>query len=202
MQDDIARLLPAREGHFRLESGHHGDLWLDLELLCLRPEPVRRFAAQIAARLATHDVEAVCGPLVEGAFLALMVAAELGVPFTYAERFVDLQSATEYPVQYRIPRALRAEIRGKRVAIVDDVITAGSAVRATFADLKACDAKPVAIAALIVLGHWASTFAADKSLALESIAFLPNAIWTPSECPLCARGVPLVDAHGPSPTRE
>lgn len=27
-------------GHFLLESGHHGDLWLDLELLCLRPRQI------------------------------------------------------------------------------------------------------------------------------------------------------------------
>jgi hypothetical protein len=24
--------LPARRGHFALESGHHGELWLELEL--------------------------------------------------------------------------------------------------------------------------------------------------------------------------
>ena len=34
-----------------------------------------------------HSIEAVCGPLVEGAYVALMVAERLGVPFTYAERF-------------------------------------------------------------------------------------------------------------------
>src|SRR3979411_1541613 len=92
VQAEVVRLLPSRKGHFRLESGHHGDLWLDLELLCLRPEPVQRLAAGLAARLAGHQVEVVCGPLIEGAFVALMVALELGVPFTYAERFADLQT--------------------------------------------------------------------------------------------------------------
>jgi orotate phosphoribosyltransferase len=196
MQDDIARLLPGRKGHFRLESGHHGDLWLDLELLCLRPESVRHRAAQIAARLAGYEVEAVCGPLIEGAFVALMVAAELGVPFTYAERFAEVQTDALYPVQYRLPRCLRDVVRGKRVAIVNDVINAGSAIRGTFADLKACGAEPVAIAALAVLGQSAAKFAADQKLALEALASLSNEIWTPAECPLCARRVPLADPHG------
>jgi orotate phosphoribosyltransferase len=195
---DVARLLPMRRGHFRLESGHHGDLWLDLELLCLRPEPVRRLAAQVAARLASHRVEAVCGPLVEGAFVALMVAAELGVAFTYAERIADRDDTDRetdvlYPVQYRLPRALRDLVRGGRVGTVNDVINAGSAIRGTFADLKACGAEPVAIAALAVLGESAATFAADQKVALEAMAALPNEIWTPAECPLCARGVPLQD---------
>ena len=55
MQDEVARLITAGKGHFLLESGHHGDMWLDLELLCLRPEPIQRLAAQIAARLAKHE---------------------------------------------------------------------------------------------------------------------------------------------------
>jgi orotate phosphoribosyltransferase len=91
--DDVIALMPARRGHFLLESGHHGDLWLDLELLCLSPGPVRRLAARVAARLAPYEVDAVCGPLVEGAFVTLMVAEALGVPFTYAERF-RIRSAT------------------------------------------------------------------------------------------------------------
>ena len=54
MQEDVLRPVPARRGHFLLESGHQGDRWLDLELLCLRPEPVRRLAVKIAARLASR----------------------------------------------------------------------------------------------------------------------------------------------------
>jgi orotate phosphoribosyltransferase len=196
MHAEVARLLPARKGHFRLESGHHGDMWLDLELLCLRPGPIRRLAAQIAVRLATHNVEVVCGPLIEGAFVALMVASELDVPFTYAERFAGGESDGLYPVQYRLPRRLRDQVRGKRVAIVNDVINAGSAIRGTFMDLKTCGAEPVAIAALAVLGQSAAKFAAHEKLALEALAFLPNQIWTPSECPLCARAVPLTDPLG------
>jgi orotate phosphoribosyltransferase len=30
-------LLAARQGHFKLESGHHGDLWLDLDQLLGQP---------------------------------------------------------------------------------------------------------------------------------------------------------------------
>lgn len=191
MKDELARLLPSRRGHFQFESGHHGELWLDLELLCLHPEPVQRFAEQLAARLVPHEVEAVCGPLVEGAFIALMVASELHVPFTYSERFENPGSDAMYPVEYRIPSQLRDELRGRRVAIVNDVINAGSAVLGTLSDLEACGARVVAIGALVVLGSSASRFAADKQVALEALLCQPNEIWMPSECPLCASQVPL-----------
>ena len=197
ISDEVLALMPARRGHFLLESGHHGDLWLDLELLCLRPDPVRKLAARLAARLAPHDVEAVCGPLVEGAFVAMMAASELGVPFTYAERFEHSERRGLFPVDYRVPRALRAQVRGKRLAVVNDVVNAGSAVRAALADLESCAARPVAIGALLVLGSSASRIAADRAIALETLASLPNNIWTPAECPMCTRGMALVSGLGP-----
>jgi orotate phosphoribosyltransferase len=191
IEDEVTRLLPARKGHFLLESGHHGDLWLNLELLCLQPERIRGLAAQIAARLTAHNVEVVCGPLVEGAFVALMVAEKLGLPFTYAERFADVSRDDLYPVRYRLPRALRDVVRGRRVAIVNDVVNAGSAIRGTFSELRACSAVPVVIATLAVLGKSAARFAAHHKLALVTITSIPNEIWIPAECPLCRRSIPL-----------
>ncbi len=89
MQEQVLELLSARKGHFLLESGHHGDLWLDLESLCLRPQRVQIVAAELAEPLSKLEVDAVCGPLVEGALVGLMVALLLNVQFTYSERFVQ-----------------------------------------------------------------------------------------------------------------
>lgn len=184
-----------RRGHFRLESGHHGELWLDLELLCLRPKQIEHSIAALSSQLREHAVEAVCGPLNEGAFIALMVASQLDVEFYYAERFERAQSDELFPVEYRVPRVLRSRIHNKRVAIVDDVINAGSAVRGTYVDLLACGAEPVVLASLLVLGEPAARFAEEKSIPLISLAQLSNRLWTPAECPLCVTGMPLEDPY-------
>ncbi|MGZ8829055.1 MAG: orotate phosphoribosyltransferase [Thermoanaerobaculia bacterium] len=144
-------------------------------------------AATLSERIAKYDIEAVCGPLVEGAFVALMVASRLRVLFTYAERF-ERPSDELYPVQYRVPRTLRPIVRGKRIAIINDVTSAGSAVRGTLADLLECGANPVVVGTLAVLGD---TFVKQNKLPLETLVSLPNEIWKPAECPLCARGVAL-----------
>ena len=191
MRDRVARLLPIRQGHFRLESGHHGHTWVDLELLFLYPDRIRRLTTQLATALRSHRPEVVCGPLVEGAFVAMMVAPRLRVPFTYAERIADDTLSGLYPVRYRLPGALREVVRGRRVAIVNDVINAGSAIRGTYTDLVACGAQPVAVATLAVLGGRAAEFAAANQIALETLAALPNEIWEPAVCPLCRDGVPL-----------
>ena len=182
-RDQVARLLSRRDGHFALESGHHGDLWLDLERLFLDPGRVAPLARELAKRLERNRIEAVCGPLVEGAFVGVLVASALGVAFTY--------SAHEGPFRYRIPDALRAELAGRRVAVVNDVINAGSAVIGTLDDLEACGARPVAIATLAILGDAARRFAEARSLAIATLASFPNTLWEPASCPLCARGVAL-----------
>jgi orotate phosphoribosyltransferase len=193
MQDELLNLLAARQGHFRLESGHHGDLWLALDRLFLRPGSIRPFASELAAKLASYHLAAVCGPLIGGALLAQTIAAELDVEFYYTQRFTppDAQRNALYSVAYRLPHSLRRIVQGKDVAIVDDVINAGSAVRATWAELRACGARPVVIGALLVLGSAAPGFFAEHNVPLESTATLPSGLWSPAECPLCASGAPL-----------
>jgi orotate phosphoribosyltransferase len=56
---------------------------------------------------------------------------------------------------------------------------------------RACGARTVAIGTLLNLGSAAAAFAEEEELALERLASLPNTLWEPSECPLCAAGVPL-----------
>lgn len=193
LQEELLKLLAARKGHFKLESGHHGNLWLDLDLLFLQPSRIRPFASELAKRLSRYNISAVCGPLVGGALIAQTIAAELEVEFYYTERFVLPQRDALYPVEYRLPNALRQSVSGKNVAIVDDAINAGSAVRATLAELRSYGARPVAIGALLVLGSSAPNFFTDQNIPLESIASLPSDLWTPAECPQCASHIPLED---------
>jgi orotate phosphoribosyltransferase len=141
-------------------------------------------------------VDVACGPLVEGAFVGLMVASALNVRFAYSERFMRPGRAGLFPAGYRIPASLKPTLKGKRVAIVDDVINAGSAVKGTDADLEDSGANVVAIGALPVLGSAASQFAQAKGVALESLAHLPNQLWEAAECRLCSSGRPLEDAGG------
>jgi orotate phosphoribosyltransferase len=192
---DILQLMAVRRGHFLFESGHHGKLWLDLELLCANPVKLRPFLDVLAAKVKPYSVERVCGPLIEGAFVALMLAESLSLEFAYSERqSQDRQSKrTLFKASYRVPTLLRAQLSGKRVAVVNDVTNAGSAIRATIADLEACGAKVTLIASLLTLGDAAQRFAQEKSIAIESVSWMANQLWTPDECLLCREGLPLQD---------
>jgi orotate phosphoribosyltransferase len=192
MHAAIASLVSTERGHFLLESGLHGNLWMDLEGLFLKPALIEPLAAELAQRVARYDVDVVCGPLVEGAFLALMVARQLDLPFTYSERYARTDAQALYPYGYAVPRLLHRHLRGRRVAVINDVIGGGSAVGGTWSALEALGAQPVLIGALLVAGPWTSRFAAEKQIAVESLDSIENELWAPEECPLCARGEPLV----------
>jgi len=191
--EKVLELLSARQGHFLLESGHHGDLWLNLETLCLRPQPVKVISSELADLIAPLGVDIVCGPLVEGAFVGLLAALRLNTEFIYTERFARPTKNGLFPAGYRVPAVLREKVRGRRVAIVNDVINAGSAVRGTFFDLVECGATVVCIGALLVRGTAAAEFAVSVGVPLKTIAAMPSHLWTPQECPLCAQGIPLED---------
>lgn len=191
MHNELMNLLPIRKGHFELESGHHGDLWLDLDALFVRPAELRPFVVELARRLTAHRVDALCGPVIGGAILAQMIAAELGKEFYHADRILRPQRDGSIGVGYQIPGAMRPALRNKRVAIVDDVINAGSAMSATFVDVENCGGKPAAIASLLALGSPAARFADDHALPLELIGQLPSHIWLPQDCPLCRGQTPL-----------
>jgi orotate phosphoribosyltransferase len=193
---DLLALIDGRRGHFQLESGHHGELWLDLDTLFLRPARLVPFVDDLARRIVDAvDPDAVCGPLVGGGLIAGAVATLLDIELHVAApvaRF-DEEAGALFRARYAIPPETRARLRGRRVAVVDDVMNAASAVRATVSDARDAGANVVAIGALLVLGTSAADYAEREGFALVHAAAIPNRIWEPRACPLCAAGQPLED---------
>lgn len=191
MPPDLLALLAGRRGHFRMESGYHSELWFDLDKLFEDPARLQPFVDALADRLADHRIVAICGPMTGGAKLAAMIGAKLNIESFHTERFETPNATGLFPIRYLIPPAQRERLRGKTIAIVDDAISAGSAVKGTHADLLACGAKPVACGALIIFGDRADSFAAENNLKLEAVARMSFDIWKPGECPLCKTGIPI-----------
>ena len=190
MDHPLLNMIAGRRGHFRMESGYHSELWFELGPLFTTPERVRPYVMELARRLARHRPDAICGPEEGGATLAVMLGVELGLPSYAARRFVRTEAGL-FPVEYHIAPADRAALCGRRIAIVDDAVSAGSAVRGTHSVLLACGAEPVACGALLVFSQAVPRFAAERGLGFEGIAHLEFSAWTPDACPLCRQGRPL-----------
>lgn len=186
-----------RRGHFRLESGLHGGLWLDLDPLFSEPRRVAPFVAALADALRPRAPSAVCGPLLGGASLAQLVAQALDVEFWHVARAASADGESLFRARYALPPALAARARGRRVAMVDDVMSAGSSLRATFAELRAHGAEPVAAGALLVPGDAGVAYFAERGVPVAAVARDAYELWPPTGCPLCAARVPLEDPTAP-----
>ncbi len=196
MTGDILEALPARRGHFLLESGYHSDIWLTLDGLFADPATVAPLVAALADRLRPHAAAAVCGPLLGGAFLAQAIATSLGSRFCYTELVAPGDSSL-FTAEYQLPRALKRLVRGQSIAVVDDVISAGSSARATAVALAAAGASTIVVGALLVLGDAALIHFADQGVPVETLHRRRFDLWKPSDCPLCRSGPPLEDPREP-----
>ncbi len=187
-------LVSARRGHFRLESGYHSTLWLELDALFAEPRAIAPFVTALSDKIRAHDVPVVCGPLHGGAFLAQLVAQALDIEFCFTERVTSTDTSGSYGARYILPPPFHARVRQKRVAIVDDVMSAGSALRGTFAELGACGATTVVAGALLVSGTRGVDFFAEQEVAVESVCSDDFDLWAPDACPRCAIGEPVEGA--------
>ncbi len=190
MPEDLSQLALPQRGHFDLGTGFHGDLWLDLDAMFLWPARLRPAAQELAGHLRQYRPAAVCGPLAGGAFLAQMVAGILDAAFLPA------YPGPGPPAGYRLPRTARDQIAGWRVAVVDDAVNAGTAVRASCAELRAAGAVPVAVAALLALGQAGPFVTGTLGLPFHALADLSSQVWPAGACALCAAGTPLAQPPG------
>ena len=184
-------LVAGRRGHFRMESGYHSRLWLDLDPLFTEPRRIEPFVAELTNALRRYNVAGVCGPLLGGAFLAQLVAQTLAVEFYYTERVMPPEPGGLYQARYHLPPAVAYRIHGKQVAMVDDVMSAGSALRGTYTELQANGAVPVVAGALLVLGSAGADFFSERGVAVEAVVRDDFEMWLPADCPLCTAGQPL-----------
>ena len=135
----LISLAGPRHGHFDLGTGNHGDLWLDLDGLFLHPATLQPHVRELADLLRAHVVDAVCSPAEGGAFLAQALATVLGVAFLPAYRALPHREGAL--AGYRLPW-LPGGIAGWKVAVADDAVNAGTAVRACFRLLEDRAASP------------------------------------------------------------
>lgn len=190
MGADVSQLADPRRGHFDLGTGFHGDLWLDLDAMFLRPGLLRPLARRVADRLGPYRAAAVCGPLTGGAFLALMVAEELGAAFLPASP--DPGEAG----RWQLPAAARERFGGCPVVVVDDAINAGTAVLASCQAIRDAGARPAAVAALLALGQARTFVAGTLGLPFHALASLPSQVWPAGNCSLCSGGIRLEPPAG------
>ena len=165
------------EGHFLLTSGNHSSDYMQCALLLRFPKYAAFAGGALAERIGKFSPDIIASPALGGLIIGHEVARALDVPFIFCERQDGLMTLRRFPFP-----------EGKRVVVIEDVVTTGVSSGEVGAVLAASGAE------------WAGTGAViDRSGGRSSLPHVPESLWKvdfplwrPEECLLCARGIPLV----------
>lgn len=102
-----------------------------------------------------------------------------------------------FAATYTLPIGLVARVAGERVAVVDDLISAGSSVRAVLTELLSSGASVSVVGSLLVLGTKAIDYFASVDVPVVALERREFAAWLPGACPLCEGGIQLENPATP-----
>lgn len=166
-------------GHFRLTSGRHSDIYFEKFTILRQPPYVEKLCKLMADAFRDDKIELVVGPTTGGVLIAYEVAKSLGVDSIYAEAGDDGKS--------RIFKRGFSIDPGTRVLIVDDIMTTG---RSLFEVIDLCRTYSAEVSGLgVLLDRSGGTIEFDCPL--KALATVSADSWEEAECPMCIKGEPL-----------
>ena len=177
--------------HLVYTSGRHGSSYVNKDALYPHTAATSEVCARIAARFADAGVEVVAGPTVGGVIMAqwtahhLSVLAGREVLAVYAEEEVAEDGARRRLFR----RGYDALVAGRRVLVVEDILTTGGSARLVVAAAHEAGGSVVGVGALCNRGGVSAEMIGAPLL--FSLSEVPLESFAPEECPLCAAGVPI-----------
>lgn len=171
-------------GHFRLSSGLHSSEYLQCALVLQYPDLAEKLCNQLASRLNLRGskIDAVVSPAIGGIIVGQEVAKVLGCRAIFCER-------EEGKMKLRRGFEIRKE---ERVVIVEDVITTGGSVKEIVEIVQGMGGKVEGIGVTVDRSKPSlSDELATLNLPLNSLLRIDIETYSPEECPICKKGIPL-----------
>lgn len=166
-----------KEGHFRLSSGLHSNMYFQSALVLARPRDASTLGAALAACFDASKIDVVIGPAMGAIIIAHEVGRALDRPVLFAERVDD---------KFALRRGF-AVSPGERALLVEDVLTTGGSILELAAVIEKAGATIAGFGCLV------DRRADRKSLGhdLRSLAQVDVPTWKPDDCPKCKAGAPM-----------
>ena len=169
------------DSHVVYTSGRHGTAYVNKDAVYPHPAQVSALCRMLADAAAADRPEVVCGPALGGIILSQWTAHHLGALAVYAEKLPGGGLA--------LRRGYDRVVAGRRVLVVEDIVTTGGSVRQTVAAVRAAGGEVTRVTALCNRG---GITAADLGVpAFSALVTLSLDSWEATSCPLCRGGVPV-----------
>jgi orotate phosphoribosyltransferase len=165
------------EGHFRLTSGRHSNRYLQCAKIFRHPNYSEELCAALADKFRGCGVDIVIGPAMGAVQMAYEVSRALGCENFFTERSEDGKMA--------LRRGFAVE-SGKKVLVVEDVVTTGGSVREVIDIVRAAGGEVVGVGSIVDR----TGGKIDFGVPFQSVVSLNVESWEPQDCPLCKAGAP------------
>lgn len=135
------------KGHFVLKSGEHSGHYLNKDKIYIHSDLISALCQAIASQFEYDGIDVVIAPAIGGVILSHIVAGHLSkicgreIPGIYAEKSGDGKT-------FVIKRNYDKLVSGKKILVLEDVVTTGGSVREVVKIVRACGGNVIGLAAI------------------------------------------------------
>lgn len=171
--------------HFVYASGKHGPGYINMDIIFPHTALVSRLCKDLAAPFA-GQFDTVAAPATGGIVLSVLTALNSDVKGVWADKAGD---------GFVFERAgFAQQITGKRVLVVEDLLTTGGSVEKVCREIEKAGGTVVGVSVVCNRGGvTAEALAVPRLTALANVSF--EAV-DPEVCEACAAGIPIVEDMG------
>lgn len=200
MIDEVAEILKSSgailtNDHFVLSSWRHSSAYVAKQRALVEPEHGWKLAEKMSslADVKGVKVDTVIGPVAGAVSLAYLTALHIGrrqgnpIRAIYAEKG---EGET-----YSVKTEFEGEVRGKRVLVVDDILSTGGSALKVINAVRAMGGDVVGLAVICNRGGVTQDQTGDVPF-IASLTEITMETWDKAECALCKSGVPVNQIYG------
>ena len=166
------------KGHFKLSSGLHSEQYLQCALVLQHPEYAGQLCGELAKKFIKEKPTVVVAPALGGVFVSYEVARALGCRSLFTEREDGRMT---------LRRGFTISPSDKAL-VVEDVVTTGGSTKEVIEVVRQNGAQLVGVGAIVDRSSEKIDFGAK----FESLLKIKVETFKPEDCPLCAKGIPVV----------
>lgn len=173
-------------GHFVYKSKLHGEVYVNKDRVYLHPRLVSKLCHMIAERFRDHEAYVVVAPAVGGIPLSQWTTYHLiqMTGYDVLAAYVEKSDDPDHP--FKFTRGYGELIKGRRVLVVEDVLTTGASAAATVKAVTEAGGTVVGVGAICNRGGVTAEKLGVGNL--FSLVELELKTYTREECPFCQPG--------------
>jgi orotate phosphoribosyltransferase len=173
-------------GHFVLASGMHSNFYLDKSRASVHMETRETLAYMLGSHLRLLDLEVIVASPMGAIPFGVTVANDMFLSFAFLEKGPDDLGGL-------VLRGANAEaVRGKKVGLVEDVVTSGNTLIDAVQCLRDSGAEVAAVVCIANRNGFELGEPGLKSLlCMDDFKAADIRMWRADGCQLCAQGVPV-----------